>query len=95
VDYITNIAWRRKPLESPDQFYCGPQLEKLAAKQFDALDTNILVSNQQTARTIINIRVSDAAVIGTFAIGVNPEGVAFDGANVWVVNVGSNTVSKR
>src|SRR5579862_2470437 len=26
VDYITNIAWRRRPLESPDQFYCGPQV---------------------------------------------------------------------
>src|SRR5579862_3306629 len=25
VDYITNIAWRR-PLESPDQFYCGLQV---------------------------------------------------------------------
>jgi hypothetical protein len=25
----------------------------------------------------------------------SPEGAAFDGANVWVVNAGSNTVSKH
>src|ERR1700680_3023816 len=29
-----------------------------------------------------------------FAVGVNPEGVAFDGANIWVANNGSNTVTK-
>jgi hypothetical protein len=30
-----------------------------------------------------------------FPVGTNPAGVAFDGANVWVANDGSNTVSKR
>jgi hypothetical protein len=31
---------------------------------------------------------------GTFAVGAGPEGVAFDGANIWVTNTFSNTVSK-
>jgi len=34
-------------------------------------------------------------LIGRFPIGQFPEGAAFDGANVWVVNAGSNSVSKR
>ena len=29
-----------------------------------------------------------------FPVGSEPFGVAFDGANIWVVNAGSNTVSK-
>jgi hypothetical protein len=29
-----------------------------------------------------------------FPVGNSPEGVAFDGANIWVTNVGSNTVTK-
>jgi hypothetical protein len=30
-----------------------------------------------------------------FPVGNSPYGVAFDGANIWVANTGSNTVSKR
>ena len=30
----------------------------------------------------------------TFAVGSNPTGIAFDGANIWVTNYGSNTVSE-
>jgi hypothetical protein len=29
-----------------------------------------------------------------FATGRSPSGIAFDGANVWVINIGDNTVSK-
>ena len=29
-----------------------------------------------------------------FAVGQQPYGIAFDGANMWVANFGSNTVSK-
>ena len=31
--------------------------------------------------------------IGTYAVGSRPRGVAFDGANIWVTNGGSNTVT--
>jgi YVTN family beta-propeller protein len=30
----------------------------------------------------------------TFAVGTQPRGVCFDGANIWVANYGSNTVTK-
>ncbi|MGA8763019.1 MAG: hypothetical protein WB562_09160 [Candidatus Sulfotelmatobacter sp.] len=30
----------------------------------------------------------------SFAVGTNPRGVCFDGANIWVANYGSNTVTK-
>src|SRR3990167_5102591 len=30
----------------------------------------------------------------TFAVGFYPDGVAFDGANIWVANSGSNNVTK-
>jgi DNA-binding beta-propeller fold protein YncE len=33
-------------------------------------------------------------VLGTFTVGSDIEGLAFDGANIWVANSGSNTVSK-
>jgi DNA-binding beta-propeller fold protein YncE len=44
---------------------------------------------------VTKLRASDGALIGTFPTGQFPEGAAFDGANVWVVNAGNNTVSKR
>lgn len=31
---------------------------------------------------------------GTFTVGTTPIGVAFDGANMWVANVGSNNLTK-
>ena len=35
-----------------------------------------------------------AANLGTFAVGTAPRAVAFDGANIWVANSGSNNVTK-
>jgi DNA-binding beta-propeller fold protein YncE len=32
--------------------------------------------------------------LGDFPVGSLPNGIAFDGANVWVANSGDNTVSK-
>ena len=36
----------------------------------------------------------DTNKVTTFAVGANPNGIAFDGANIWVTNSASNTVSK-
>ena len=36
----------------------------------------------------------NANLTTTFGVGANPRGVAFDGANIWVVNNGSNDVTK-
>jgi YVTN family beta-propeller protein len=33
-------------------------------------------------------------VLGTFTVGANPDGVAFDGSNLWVANNGNNNVTK-
>ena len=38
--------------------------------------------------------ISDGTVLGTFGVGTGPWGVAFDGANIWVTNGGSNNVTK-
>ena len=32
--------------------------------------------------------------MGTFTTGTCPDGVAFDGANIWVTNASSNTITK-
>jgi hypothetical protein len=32
------------------------------------------------------VRASDGAILGTFAVGANPEGIAFDGSAVWVAS---------
>jgi DNA-binding beta-propeller fold protein YncE len=45
---------------------------------------------------VTKLRASDGAVQpgSPFTAGTNPFGIAFDGANVWVANYGSNTVQK-
>ena len=43
---------------------------------------------------VTKLRASDGTVLGTFAVGTQPMGVAFDGANIWVTNDVSNTVTK-
>jgi len=40
------------------------------------------------------LRASDGALLGTFAAGSGPGRMAFDGANIWVANYGSNNVTK-
>ena len=37
---------------------------------------------------------ADGTTAGTFATGSLPEGVGFDGADIWVANLGSSTVTK-
>jgi hypothetical protein len=40
------------------------------------------------------LRWYPANLTTSFGAGSNPSGVAFDGANIWVANTGSNTVTK-
>ena len=37
---------------------------------------------------------SDGMSQGTFSVGTQAEGVAFDGTNIWVANFGSNSVTE-
>jgi hypothetical protein len=36
--------------------------------------------------SVTKLRASDGTTLGTFAAGINPNGIAFDGANIWVAN---------
>jgi outer membrane lipoprotein-sorting protein len=65
---------------------------------------NIWVTNY-SSNTVTRLRTSDGACVlngvvqsgptaCTFAVGSNPAGIAFDGANIWVANTGGHTVSK-
>jgi DNA-binding beta-propeller fold protein YncE len=50
------------------------------------------LGNEQ--RNATKLQVSDGAVLGTFNVGNFPFAIAFDGANVWVTNSNSGTVSE-
>jgi len=43
---------------------------------------------------VTKLRASDGDLQGTFNVGDSPEGVAFDGANIWVANYDDGTVTK-
>ena len=65
---------------------------------------NIWVTNN--GPSVTKLRASDGTCNGvanppgssvtacSFAVGIGPSGIAFDGANIWVANVNSNTVTK-
>ncbi|HUD64909.1 MAG TPA: hypothetical protein VMQ17_10040 [Candidatus Sulfotelmatobacter sp.] len=40
------------------------------------------------------LNAATGVVIGSYPVGCNPQGLAFDGANIWVGNQGGNTVLK-
>ena len=44
--------------------------------------------------TVTTLRASDGKVLGTFLVGIVPNAVAFDGANIWVTDAFRGTVSK-
>jgi hypothetical protein len=43
---------------------------------------------------VTKLRAGDGANLGAFAVGNAPGNVAFDGANIWVSNSASDTLSK-
>jgi hypothetical protein len=43
---------------------------------------------------VTKLRAADGALEGTYDAGQVPNAVCFDGANVWVANQASNTLSK-
>ena len=40
----------------------------------------------------INVADTTSSVLGTFKVGIFPIAMAYDGANIWVANYGSNNV---
>ena len=47
-----------------------------------------------SSNNVTKLRANDGAALGTFTVGTNPQGVASDGANIWVANLASNNVTK-
>ncbi|MBK6749071.1 MAG: hypothetical protein IPG67_03445 [Acidobacteria bacterium] len=47
-----------------------------------------------SSNNLTKLRATDGLILGTFAVGSNPHGVGFDGANMWVANGVSNNVIK-
>ena len=43
---------------------------------------------------VVELRVSDGSILGTFPLYGEPVGVAFDGANIWVTVLDNDSVSK-
>jgi DNA-binding beta-propeller fold protein YncE len=89
-DHKVQPGQRVLPGATGPQGLTGPQ--GAAGVVFDG--NNIWVTNQFD-NTVTKLRSSDGEKLGTFAVGLKPNGMAFDGANVWVANSGGNTLSKR
>jgi hypothetical protein len=53
-----------------------------------------VVNSTRNAKQIAILHWYAANTITGFAVGVHPAQMAFDGANIWVANYGSNTVTK-
>ena len=47
-----------------------------------------------TAQQLAILRWYPAGQVASFPVGTDPEGLTFDGANIWVANTGSNNVTK-
>ena len=46
------------------------------------------------SNNVSKINPANNTVVGAVGVGLNPEGIAFDGTHIWVTNTGSNYVSK-
>jgi hypothetical protein len=44
--------------------------------------------------TVSKLRASDGSLVGTLNAVSNVFGIAFDGANMWVVNISANSISE-
>ena len=45
--------------------------------------------------TLTELRASDGANLGTFSLGLTPEGLVYDGDNIGVANSTGNTVTRN
>ena len=55
---------------------------------------NMWVTVSANPSSVVKIRASDDAILGSYPVGLGPDGLAYDGANMWVANGTDNTVSK-
>jgi hypothetical protein len=69
-------------------------LHQVTARLIEIAAAVIPRSTNYSSNNLTKLRASDGTTLGTFAVGTFPVAVAFDGANIWVVNSFSNTLSK-
>jgi len=55
---------------------------------------HLRATNSPNFLAIALLRWYDANQTAFYKVGMNPSGLAFDGANMWVVNYSSNNVMK-
>ena len=54
-----------------------------------------MTNNGGSSSSVLRVVASSGAIGGNYPVGFNnPVALAFDGANMWVANSGSGTVSK-
>src|SRR5215467_12863536 len=76
------------PLMEPRWVFFQPALIRLA---WPLMVKTFGWRTRAMRNTVTKLRASDGALLGTFAVGENPVGVAFDGTSVWVANSNSNS----
>ena len=54
---------------------------------------SIWVTNEG-GQSVTVLLASTGGAVGTYSVGFSPDGIVFDGANIWVANYGSGDVSK-
>jgi DNA-binding beta-propeller fold protein YncE len=46
------------------------------------------------SNNVTRLRASDGALLGTYPVGGEPRGLAFDGGHIWVTNYATDSVTK-
>ena len=83
----TALPARTTPEVAPSNFGVGRAASFVVS---DGRSIWVTISNN----TVVRLRASDGALLGTFAVGSDPRGIALEGDNVWVTDFGDNTVRK-
>ena len=87
VDVLADVVGYYTDHNHDDRYYTKTQLEQGP--------TSIGILQRVSKQQIALLRWDqDPAHAGTFTTRTNPNGVAYDGTNIWVANYGSSTVSK-
>jgi hypothetical protein len=71
----------------------NPSLYDLELTLPNSSPVNVWVTNNKS-KTVTELQGNNGRVVGTYAVGHGPFGVAFDGANIWVANFFSKSVMK-
>src|ERR1051326_2303533 len=88
---IPNLPATAQPLDQPDLIQSFPVGNSPRYLAFDG--ENIWVTNLDD-NTVMKLRPSDGAILGTFTVNEDPLWIIFDGENIWVCNRNGYSVTK-